>query len=38
METFEKEPEKLGQHVLGKEEEEIQIFDIEPKWQIFSKL
>lgn len=31
METFEKEPEKLGQHILIKEEEEMKSFEKNPE-------
>lgn len=31
MEAFEKEPEKLGQHILIKEEKETKIFEKEPE-------
>lgn len=31
METFEKEPEKLGQHILIKEEEEMKSFEKKPE-------
>lgn len=31
METFEKEPEKLGQHILNKEEEEMKTLEKEPE-------